>query len=190
MARDPVPTRSEFEAEPRELLNRGGRRNPDVYRIDRDGEPLVVKDFAPRSALVRATIGRLVTRREARAWHRLAGHPLVPAFRGWIDSLAFAVDYRPGLRMSRGLAGQVADDFVERLSEGLDEMHRRGVVHLDLRHRSNLLVDEVGAPVLIDFGSALCFRPGSLGYRLVLPLLAAIDRRALRKWQRKLEPRT
>ena len=32
------------------------------------------------------------------------------------------------------------------------------------------------------------FRPGSLAYRLLLTPLAAIDRRALRKWQRKLTP--
>jgi hypothetical protein len=40
--------------------------------------------------------------------------------------------------------------------------------------------------VLIDFASAVCFRPGGLGARLFLPLFAAVDRGALRKWQERL----
>jgi serine/threonine protein kinase len=65
-------------------------------------------------------------------------------------------------------------------------MHARGVAHLDLRHRSNVLLAADGSPVLIDFGSAVCLRPGGLAARLVLPLLARVDRGALRKWRAKL----
>lgn len=186
-AAPPGLTRVAFDAAPGDLLNRGNRRNPDVYRLECAGESLVVKDFAPRSRWVRATIGRWVTRREARAWQALAGHPLVPRFRGMIDALAFAVEYREGRRMSRKLAGKVPPDFADRLEQGVREMHARGVVHLDLRHRSNVLVGATGDPILIDFGSALVFEPGGWGARLVLPLFAWIDRRAARKWRRKLQ---
>ncbi len=179
-------TRAAYDAAPGELLNRGNRRNPDVTRLERAGEQWVVKDFAPRGPWVRRTIGRWVTRREARAWQALEGHPQVPGFRGMIDELAFAVEYRAGRRMSRKLAGQVPDDFADRLERGVREMHARGVVHLDLRHRSNVLVGDSGDPILIDFGSAMVFEPGGLAARLVLPLLAWIDRRAARKWRRKL----
>jgi hypothetical protein len=169
------------------LLNRGNRGNPDVLLVTRDARPpLVVKDFAPRGPLVRATLGRWVARREARAYRALDGHPAVPGFRGWIDPLAFAVEYRPGRRMSRKLAGQVPTDFADRLQAALREMHRRGVVHLDLRHRSNVLVSEGGAPILIDFGSAFVFRPGGMLGRTLLPLLAWIDRRAVEKWRARL----
>jgi serine/threonine protein kinase len=65
-------------------------------------------------------------------------------------------------------------------------MHARGVAHLDLRHRSNVLLTADGTPVLIDFGSAVCLRPGGLAARLLLPLLARIDRGALGKWRAKL----
>lgn len=181
-----LPTRTELDRLPRELLNRGGSRNPDVYRIEVAGEPLVVKDFAPRGAVVRRTLGRWVTAREARVWQRLDGHPSVPAFAGHIDALAFAVEYRPGRRMARRLRGEVPGDFADRLDRALDAMHARGVVHLDLRHRSNVLLGENGDPILIDFGSALILRPGSLVARLLLPLLVRIDKRAARKWRRKL----
>ena len=57
-----------------------------------------------------------------------------------------------------------------------------------LRHRSNILVDDEGSPILIDFGSAFTFRPGGLLARVLLPLLAWIDRRALHKWRARLFP--
>lgn len=182
--------RADLAGDDVELLNRGNVGNPDVLLVRRPGaEPLVVKDYQPRPAWVRATLGRWVARREARAYRALDGHPSVPGFRGWIDAVAFAVEFRPGRRMSRKLAGQVPADFPDRLETALEEMHRRGVVHLDLRHRSNVMVDAEGAPVLIDFGSAFTFRPGSWLARVLLPPLAWIDRRAARKWRERLTPR-
>jgi serine/threonine protein kinase len=145
-----------------------------------------VKDFAPRGPLVRAWLGPRIAAREARAYQALEGHPAVPRFLGWIDPLAFAVEYRPGRRMSRSLADALPPEFLPRLEAALREMHARGVAHLDLRHRSNVLLAEDGSPVLIDFGSALCFRPGGLAARALLPLLARVDLGALAKWRRKL----
>ena len=179
-----VPSRDEFDALPAELLSKGGSRNPDVVRVDFRGRTLVVKDFAPRNPCVRESLGRWITAREARAWRRLDGHPDVPRFYGDIDALAFAVEYRPGRRLSRSLS--VDEDFLPKLERAVEEMHARGIVHLDLKHRDTVLADAAGKPVLIDFGSAVIFRPGSLGARLLLPLLARIDRGAVRKWQRKL----
>ena len=181
-------SRDELRAAKATLLSRGGLRNPDVLLVEREGERLVVKDFAPRGPLVRAFLGPRIAAREARAYQVLEGHPAVPRFRGWIDSLAFAVEYRPGQRMSRRLAAALPAEFLARLEAALREMHARGVAHLDLRHRSNVLLAEDGSPVLLDFGSAVCFRPGSLGARALLPLLARIDLGALAKWRRKLAP--
>jgi serine/threonine protein kinase len=62
-------------------------------------------------------------------------------------------------------------------------MHARGVVHLDLRHQGNVLVGDDGAPVLLDFGSALVFAPNSRLARVAIALLGWIDRGALRKWR-------
>jgi predicted Ser/Thr protein kinase len=181
-------SRTELAAATRELLNRGNRRNPDVLLVEHAGETLVVKDFAPRGVIVRATLGRWIAAREARAYRQLEGHPSVPRFRGWIDPLAFAVEYRPGQRLSRARAPSLPDDFVPKLEAALAGMHERGVAHLDLRHRSNVLAAPDGEPVLIDFGSAVCFAPGGVGARVLLPLLARIDRGALAKWRRKLAP--
>lgn len=149
---------------------------------------MVVKDFAPRSAFVRRVLAPLIHRREIRAYRVLAGSRAVPRFLGRIDRLAFAVEYRPGRRMSRKLAGRVPVSFLDDLERAIRAMHARGVVHLDLRHRSNVMVGDDGSPVLIDFASAVCFRPGGLGARRLLPWLAAVDLGALRKWRVRLEP--
>lgn len=182
----PVPTRGALAEQTVRVLNRGSRRNPDVLLVEHRGHTIVVKDFAVRGPWVRATLGRWITRREVRALRALAGHPAVPPLLGSIDPLAFGLEYRPGRYVSRRLAGQLPPDYLDRLERALGEMHRRGVAHLDLRHRSNVLVDQEGMPVLIDFGSAFTFRSGSLGARWLLPLLARIDRRALEKWRVRL----
>ena len=181
-----LPTRDELASHTVEVLNRGNTWNPDVLLVELDGERMVVKDFHPRPFDVRETAGRFVTRREAHAWRALDGDPVVPRCLGCIDAYALVLEYRPGRHMSRRSATHIPPEFADRLEAALDEMHRRGVVHLDLSHRSNVLADAGGAPILIDFGSAIAFRPGGLGARVLLPLLARLDRRALRKWRRKL----
>jgi hypothetical protein len=188
----PEPTlaldRGNLAARTREVLNRGNARNPDVVLVDAGGRLVVVKDFAPRAAWVRATIGRWITRREMRAYQILAGHPAVPKFLGRIDALAFAVEYRPGRHMSRRLGAELAPGFIDRLADAVRAMHARGVVHLDLRHRSNVLVDAHEQPVLIDFASALMLSPRGLLGRWLLPRFARWDWDAVEKWRQRVEP--
>jgi predicted Ser/Thr protein kinase len=183
-----VISREELAGQPTAVLNRGNLRNPDVLLVEVGGRRIVVKDFAPRGAWVRRTIGRWITAREVRALRALDGLPAVPRFLGSIDALAFAVEYRPGRRMSRKLAGRIPPEFLGRLEAALRDMHLRGVAHLDLRHRSNLLVGEDGGPVLIDFGSALTFRPGGLLARWLLPWFGRLDLAAVEKWRNRLTP--
>lgn len=185
----PILPRAELFARTIEVLHRGGARNPDVLLVRaRNGDPIVVKDFAPRSGLVRALLGRWLTGRELRVYERLAGLPAVPRALGRIDALALAVEYRPGRRMSRRLAGAVAPGFADRLADAVRAMHARGVFHLDLRHRSNVLIDERGDPVLIDFASAVLVPPGGWLAAIATRLLARFDEAAVEKWRQRVEP--
>jgi hypothetical protein len=170
----------------REVLQRGAGRKPDVVLVRDGGRHFVVKDFSARAPWLRATLGRWLIARELRAYRALAGHPDVPHLLGRLDAYGFVLEHRPGRRLSRQRAAELPADFLARLERAVRELHARGVVHLDLRHRSNVLADESGAPVLIDFASALCLRPGRWPDRLLLGWLARIDERALRKWRSKL----
>ncbi|MFK7894267.1 MAG: hypothetical protein AB8G23_00425 [Myxococcota bacterium] len=149
---------------------------------------IVVKDYAPRSAVARTLFGRWLLRREARAYRLLAEVSAVPRMLGRIDSNALMIEYRPGVLLSRSLAGKVPSGFMEDLEEAVSQMHARGVVHLDLRHRSNILAGEEGAPVVIDFASALFFEPNGWLGRWLLPAFARIDLAALEKWRVRLFP--
>lgn len=180
--------RDELAARTVRVLHRGRARNPDVLLVTtHDGRRVVVKDFAGRGRFVRTTIGPWLTRREMRAYRALAGHPAVPRLLGRIDALAFAVEYRPGRRMSRRLAGDLPAGFVDRLAAAVREMHSRGVVHLDLRHRSNVLVDARGEPVLLDFASAWMSGRSTLA-RVVARRLERFDWNAVEKWRQRIEP--
>jgi predicted Ser/Thr protein kinase len=181
---DETPERALLLARVARVLNRGNFGNPDVFLVSHEGGEWVLKDYAPRSWWIRNTVGRVVTTLESRAWRALAGHPNVPRFVARVDAFALLVEYRPGRPVSGRRA--VPAGFLAELEQAIDELHRRGVVHLDLSHRSNVLVDDVGHPVLIDFGSALWLRPGSRLARCLLPWLTRADRRALAKWKAKL----
>ncbi|MEZ4333517.1 MAG: hypothetical protein R3F35_17310 [Myxococcota bacterium] len=170
------------------MLSRGGRGNPDVLLVEAGDRSVVVKDFGPRSAWVRRWFGPWLLRREVRAYRRLSGVASVPRWLGWLDRSAIVLEHRPGVPLSRSLAGRVSPDFLPRLEAVVEEMHRRGVVHLDLRHRSNVLADDEGQPVVLDFASALFFDPQRACGRLAVRLLGAIDRRALAKWRARLGP--
>lgn len=183
-----LPSRAGLAAAVVAVLHRGGARNPDVLLVDAAAGRVVVKDFAPRAGWFRATLGRWLTGREAAAYRALAGLPAVPRYLGRIDALAFAVEYRPGRRLSRRLAAELPPGFLPALDAAVRAMHARGVVHLDLRHRGNVLVDASGEPVLIDFASALRLRPEGRLARALLPALARIDLAALAKWRQRLSP--
>ncbi|MFP6656119.1 MAG: hypothetical protein VCB25_10870 [Myxococcota bacterium] len=164
----------------RQVLNRGGWGNPDVLLVETPSGVVVVKDYSPRSPLVRRWFGPFMLRREARAYRRLRGIASVPRFLGNLDSLALVFEYRSGRFLSRSLAGKLPPDFLPNLQDAIAQMHGRGVVHLDLRHRSNILAGDDDRPVVLDFASALCGRIGVL-------LLGWLDRRALQKWRIRLK---
>jgi hypothetical protein len=167
-------------------LERGGRLSPDVWLVETSEGRAVVKDFAACGRWVRATLGRWMVSRECEIHRRLQAHPAVPRLLGRVDALAFAVEHRGGVRFSRRRPWTFSPEFGEKLDASVRQLHALGVVHLDLRHRSNLRAGLDGDPVLIDFGSALGFRPGGLAHRALLPLLGLVDRQAVRKWRRRL----
>ncbi len=182
-----LPARSELGERTVLALRPASWRRPAVLLVEWGRGRAVVKDFAPCAAPVRWTLGRWLVRRELRAYRRLRGHPAVPRLLGAIDSLAFAVEHRAGTRFSRRRPWTFSRAFCCELAGAVCGLHARGVVHLDLRHRSNVRAGTDGRPVLIDFASAWVFRPGSWAARLLVPLLARVDQRALAKWRAQVQ---
>lgn len=178
--------RSEIEKSAKEMLHRGGWGNPDVLLVQTEAGPVVVKDFSPRSGWVRRWLGPWSLRREEQAYRHLEGLAAVPRLLGRVDELAIILEYRPGVLLSRSLRGTLPAEFLPELQTGVEDMHARGLVHLDLRHRSNVLAGEDGHPVLLDFATALRFNPTTWWGRWAVSLLGRIDLRALDKWRARV----
>ncbi len=185
---EPIPiSRDELPDRILRVLSRGGWANADVLLVAGPDATVVVKDYAPRSWLVRATIGRWLSRRETSVYRQLTGIPAVPRLLGRVDRCAFAIEYRPGLPLSRSLRDRLPREFMAELESGVRAMHSRGVIHLDLRHRSNVLAGPDGHPVLIDFASAIVVRRTHALGRWLIRWVGALDLRALEKWRTRIE---
>lgn len=181
-------TRERLPASTLYTIKRGGFLRPDVLAADGGAGPLVVKDWGPRSLVVRALIGPVLMRREARAHRRLEGLGCVPRVLGRLDARALVLEYRPGTRVSGHRPWIFDARFAGLLARHVAKLHARGVVHLDLSHRSNVGADPVGEPLIFDLGAAVCLRPGRALGRGLLRALARVDLRAIRKWRRRLSP--
>jgi hypothetical protein len=80
----------------------------------------------------------------------------VPADAFVIDANAFADRDMGGTPMHEAAAGAADGRFFRRLERLVWRMHRRGMAHLDLRYRRNILVLDDGSPGVVDFQSAVC----------------------------------
>ena len=146
-----------------DVFRRGGGSRPDVVVLSLAGRNVVLKDYNACDRWFGACLGPLLAHREAKALRRLEGIPGVPRLLRRVDRRALLIEYfaaQPLKTAPRPLPPLL----FERLLGLVDEIHRRGVAHCDLRSPNNTLVDERGNPVVVDF-VACVFR----GHRANLP---------------------
>lgn len=124
-------------------------------------------------------LGHLLASREQAFHDRLIGIEGIPSSLGPVRSAgrmlshALAREFIDGHALREG--ERVDDAFFLRLRFLLVELHRRGVAHVDLHKRENILVGSDGRPYLIDF--QISFRQPRLPLLrgLVRPLLAILQ---------------
>ncbi|WP_111495256.1 methyltransferase [Marinobacter bohaiensis] len=151
------------------------------------GRDWVIKDVAA-NRITKFLWGRWLLSREHRAMHRLTGLPGMPAeaFRLDRDALCYRFVAGSTLRQYREDKAPLPPDFFPQLEAAVDQVHGRGVVHMDLGNTRNILVsDDTGEPRLIDFGS--CVFTERLPSRLA-ERLQRIDRSRVYKSWAKLAP--
>jgi len=169
--------------------HRRGWGKADIKRVAIDDRLAILKDYTDKSWLVRC-FGRWQLRRELRALRRLHGIQGIPEVLGEVPPCGLMLEPIKGERISR-MHRRPPEDIMrmfQRLDAIVEMMHDRGIVHLDLRKRDNILIAADGSPAIIDFNASLRFRPGGMAARLFLPILRPIDTSAVLKWKSFLIP--
>ncbi len=179
----PAFTRAQLEAAPRSVLRAGRWANAVVLKVRIGAQDWTVKDFGSRAWWVRNGLARWLLRRELRALQRLADLDGVPRAAFRVDAHAIAAHFVPGRTLDKAPAAQMTPEFFVALEALFQQIHARGLVHLDSRGSSNLLATPDGRPAVIDFQAAVDTRrlPRALRMRL-----EAIDLSGVYKnWQRR-----
>ncbi len=143
--------------EPRVLRDKGGFLSPVVSLVLHEGRPAVLKDYRPRNALTRAILGPLLVRREFSVLRHLEGIPGIPRAFRIVEGRALLMEHIEGRTIGKFRPGDLPDAVFGRLCETVRAMHRRGVAHLDLRQKKNIVVAG-DRPYLVDFANALRVR--------------------------------
>lgn len=164
--------------------NRFGK--PDLNQVRVGERVLMVKDVQKRSLFFRWTIGLWLIQNEWKVYSRLTGIEGIPRAIARIDRFAFVTEYIPGSPIRRG--EELPPSFFADLAKVLREIHSRGVVHLDLRHKGNILVSEEGKPFMIDFNSSFYFREKGLLRRFLFPVLRWVDYGGFLKLKERVSP--
>lgn len=167
-------------------LVRGRFAKPDLNRVSLDGQTFMVKDVRGRNFFLRWTLGFWLINKEWKIYSKLNGIKGIPKALEKIDRFAFVIEFISGRPIERN--ENLSSLFFSDLMRILEEIHLRGVVHLDLRHKGNILVGESGEPFLIDFNSSFSFKVGGVFYRYFFPLLRWVDYGGLLKLKERVSP--
>jgi len=181
-------TRERLAKLPAETIKAGQWYKADVYTVEIGDEPVVIKDFARKPAVIRL-IGRLQIGHECRAYEWLGPTPGVPAYHGRVDAHALAVERVDGSELvnhPRRFSDRRA--FLHSLRTVIDRFLDAGFFHLDVRSRHNVMVRLSGQVMLLDLAGSLWVKPGTFRYRILRPLLLRFYRMVLRKWRKLLTP--
>lgn len=166
------------------LLGKQGPFRPTVRLLLSDKTPLVAKDYRACTPLYRWTVGAWNLRRERSALGRLEGLDGVPRLEARAGPWILVMSHLRGKDLGKAKKRRQTPEFFDALMALVEAMHARGVFHLDLRQRRNILVRPGRRPAVIDFGGSVCLRPGSRLARF----LARIDRSGVLKYKRRANP--
>ncbi len=177
--------RGDFQSS--ECIIKGNRfGKPDLNRVRIGERILMVKDVKKKNCFFRWTIGLWLIQNEWRVYSRLIGIEGIPNPVERIDRFAFAIEYISGNPIRRG--EDPPPSFFADLAKVLREVHARGVVHLDLRHKGNILISEKGKPFIIDFNSSFSFGEKGFFRRFLFPALRWVDYGGLLKLKERVSP--
>ena len=167
-------------------ITTGKAMKPDILILEKEGRSLVAKDFRGRNRFVRWIWGPLNLAYEKFILGKLDGVEGIPRVIGLEDYNCLLLSRIDGDEIKKRSAN-LNGDFFPRLFAIAARLHERGVVHLDLGHKSNVMVDRAGNPGIIDFNISLYLPPNRF-FKPLIRLLARIDNYSILRLKVKYRP--
>jgi serine/threonine protein kinase len=150
---------NEVSSQERRILRRRTNTRPTLWTVEEDGRRAVVKDFSQNAFLFRNTAGRFLIWREKKAYERLGNLSGVPMLYRVIDGIALVIQEIPGRNLRDLEEGtEPTLSFFHALAKLVDECHRRGLAHCDLKRAPNILMGFDGRPYIVDWGASISKR--------------------------------
>jgi len=159
---------------------------PDILILEKTGERMVAKDFREKNFFARCLWGPLNLRYEKFILDRLDGVAEIPRVIGFEDCNCLLLSWLDGEGI-KARSQQLDENFFPRLFAIIEAIHQRGVLHLDLGHKSNIMVDAAGRPQVIDFNISLYLPPYRF-FRPLFKLLARVDYYSVLRLKVKYRP--
>lgn len=155
-----------------------------VGRYAGDSGQVVLKLYQFGSPLLRPFLwlARRMASREIAALRLLRGIRGLPAEVQPYQAYGLTYEYVAGRPLPS--CSQIPQGFFVRLDELLRDIHGRGVAHVDLSKRHNIIVGDDDRPYLIDFQISWIWPPDSEGPRAPRLLPPFLGRSILRHFQR------
>ncbi len=139
------------------ILNKGQFANAIVYRYKDEDHDYTIKDFYHCPFIIRVTFGRIMARIEHNVIKRLSSLNGIASEVHLITPYTVAFSYVDGkpLKALKKEGIKLEKEFFLKLEKLVDDMHSRGIVHLDLRNFGNIICSKDGNPYIIDFQSSI-----------------------------------
>ena len=124
---------------------------------NKDDQKLVIK--IPHGRGFIKYLHTCMIRHEARVYQQLQNLEGTPACYGLIDNQYLALEFINGepIRNKRPINNE---HYFESLFKLIENMHKKGVAHMDLKKKDNLLVTHHDEPCALDFGAAIIRKEG------------------------------
>jgi len=151
----PRLSRQEIETHTVDYYRTAGGTRPALRVVDMNEQRFVVKDFRRSDFLFRTIVGPILVRREFGALRNLIGVKGIPGLVGRLDRYAVAIQHVSGISLEHINPGTLNQDFYIELRKVIDDMHKRGVAHCDLRSRGNVMLGDDGQPYVVDFAACV-----------------------------------
>jgi len=169
------------------VLIKGRFTKADVFITRFEGRRFVVKDYSQKGFWERNLIGRFVIGRESRAYEALRGVAGLPPQFKRLSPYSLAVLYLEGKDLGCFQRGEFGPEVIRQFERIVDELHKRGWVHLDLHRRTNILFID-GNIFVVDLASALHTGSVPLIGRFLTGLIGFADRLSLIKMKKIFGP--